>query len=94
MKMKGWAIKQWKGYFHTNNYSDIFDKLDHAIMVAALACPKEFKLRRDRIIEKQFTCKLTRCSSSDQVKLVLLEYVDDDNPTGCHESFKRETNEE
>ncbi|PPD82738.1 hypothetical protein GOBAR_DD20321 [Gossypium barbadense] len=63
MAMKGWAIEQWRGYFRTAN-SDIFDIIDHAIMVAALDCPKEFRLRRDRIAEKLFTCKLTRCSGS------------------------------
>ncbi|TYI58546.1 hypothetical protein E1A91_D11G366700v1 [Gossypium mustelinum] len=93
MAMKGWAIEQWRGYFRTAN-SDIFDIIDHAIMVAALDCPKEFRLRRDRIAEKLFTCKLTRCSGCDRVELVLPEYEDDDNPTGCHGSFKREDEEE
>ncbi|XP_012434874.1 probable mediator of RNA polymerase II transcription subunit 26b [Gossypium raimondii] len=93
MAMKGWATEQWRGYFRTAN-SDIFDIIDHAIMVAALDCPKEFRLRRDRIAEKLFTCKLTRCSGCDRVELVLPEYEDDDNPTGCHGSFKREDEEE
>lgn len=93
MAMKGWAIEQWRGYFRTAN-SDIFDIIDHAIMVAALDCPKEFRLRRDRIAEKLFTCKLARCSGCDRVELVLPEYEDDDNPTGCHGSFKREDDEE
>ncbi|TYG96623.1 hypothetical protein ES288_A11G366000v1 [Gossypium darwinii] len=93
MAMKGRAIEQWRSYFRTTN-SDIFDIIDHAIMVAALDCPKEFRLRRDRIAEKLFTCKLTRCSGCDRVELVLPEYEDDDNPTGCHGSFKREDEEE
>ncbi|XP_019162678.1 PREDICTED: probable mediator of RNA polymerase II transcription subunit 26b isoform X3 [Ipomoea nil] len=40
-------------------------------MVAAMDCPKEFKLRRDRIAEMLFTCKATRCSGCNNVELAL-----------------------
>ncbi|KAK8588842.1 hypothetical protein V6N12_023255 [Hibiscus sabdariffa] len=96
MAMKGWPLEQWRGYFRTAN-SDIFDIIDHAIMVAALDCPKEFRLRRDRIAEKLFTCKFTRCSGCDRVELVVPEYEDEDDNAragGCHTSFKREADEE
>ncbi|GMI65676.1 hypothetical protein like AT5G05140 [Hibiscus trionum] len=95
MAMKGWPLEQWRGYFRTAN-SDIFDIIDHAIMVAALDCPKEFRLRRDRIAEKLFTCKFTRCLGCDRVELVVPEYedVDDNRAGGCHTSFKGEADEE
>ncbi|XWS65301.1 hypothetical protein CRYUN_Cryun05aG0081300 [Craigia yunnanensis] len=92
MVMKGLALEQWRDYFRTAN-SDIFDIIDHAIKVAALDCPKEFRLRRGQIAEKLFTCKFTRCSGCDRVELVLPEY-EDDNGRGCQASFKRETDEE
>ncbi|KAL4379012.1 hypothetical protein GQ457_02G040170 [Hibiscus cannabinus] len=96
MAVKGLQLEQWRGYFRTAN-SDIFDIIDHAIMVAALDCPKEFGVRRDRIAEKLFTCKFTRCLGCDRVELVVPEYEDgDDNARagGCHTSFKREADEE
>ncbi|XWS58975.1 hypothetical protein CRYUN_Cryun08bG0080500 [Craigia yunnanensis] len=92
MAMKGLPLEQWRDYFRTAN-SDIFDIIDHAITLAALDCPKEFRLRRDQIAEKLFTCKFTRCSGCDHVELVLPEY-EDDNGRGCQESFKREADEE
>ncbi|GMI79618.1 hypothetical protein like AT5G05140 [Hibiscus trionum] len=96
MAMKGLPLEQWRGYFLTAN-SDIFDIIDHAIMVAALDCPKEFRVRRDRIAEKLFTCKFTRCLGCDRVELVLPEYEDGGGNAragGCHTSFKREAEEE
>ena len=92
MVMKGLALEQWRDYFRTAN-SDIFDIIDHAITVAALDCPQEFRLRRDQIAEKLFTCKFTRCSGCNNVELVLPEY-EDDNGRGWQESFKREADEE
>ncbi|XVE90739.1 hypothetical protein DITRI_Ditri20bG0101300 [Diplodiscus trichospermus] len=92
MAMKGLALEHWRNYFRTAN-SDIFDIIDNAITVAALDCPKEFRLRRDQIAEKLFTCKFTRCSGCDRVELVVPEY-EDDNGRGCQASFKRETDEE
>lgn len=63
-------MDNWRNYFCTAN-GDIFDIIDHAIMVAALDCPKEFKLRRDRIAEKLFTCKLTRCYGCEKMELAV-----------------------
>ncbi|KAE8664102.1 putative helicase [Hibiscus syriacus] len=96
MTMKGWPLEQWRGYFRSAN-SDIFDIINHAIVVAALDCPKEFRLRRDRIAEKLFTCEFTRCSGCDRVELVVPEYeeVDDEaRAGGCRTSFKSEADEE
>ncbi|KAK8477644.1 hypothetical protein V6N13_042828 [Hibiscus sabdariffa] len=62
--MEGLALEQWRDYFRTAN-SDIFDIIEHAIMVAALDCPKEFRLRREHIAEKLFTCNFSRCSGCD-----------------------------
>ncbi|KAH9738845.1 putative mediator of RNA polymerase II transcription subunit 26b [Citrus sinensis] len=70
MSMKSGSLDNWRNYFRSAN-GDIFDIIDHAVMVAALDCPKEFKLRRDRIAEKLFTCKLTRCSGCDRVELAV-----------------------
>ncbi|XVF07075.1 hypothetical protein REPUB_Repub06bG0106000 [Reevesia pubescens] len=94
MSTKGLALEQWRDYFRTAN-SDIFDIIDHAITVAALDCPKEFRLRRDQIAEKLFTCKFTRCSGCDRVELVLpVPEYEDDNGRGYQASFKREADEE
>ncbi|OMO89531.1 hypothetical protein CCACVL1_07779 [Corchorus capsularis] len=99
MAMKGLPIEQWRDYFRTAN-SDIFDIIDHAITVAALDCPKEFRLRRDQIAEKLFTCKFTRCSGCDRVELAVPEYGDDSDGGsgggGCQGTtrFKREADEE
>lgn len=68
MAKKSGSLDYWRNYFRTAN-SDIFEIIDHAIMVAASDCPKEFKLRRDRIAEKLFSCKLSRCLGCDRVEL-------------------------
>ena len=49
--------------------SDVFETIDHAIMVAASDCPKEFKLRRDRMAERLFSCKFSRYLGCDRVEL-------------------------
>ncbi|KAL3533499.1 hypothetical protein ACH5RR_007020 [Cinchona calisaya] len=61
-------LDKWRDYFLTAN-SDIFGVIEQAIMVAAIDCPKEFKLRRDRIAEMLFTCKVTKCFSCDKLEL-------------------------
>ncbi|KAE8726930.1 Transcription elongation factor family protein, putative isoform 2 [Hibiscus syriacus] len=38
--MRGLALERWRDYFRTSN-SEMFDIIDHAIMVAALDCPKD-----------------------------------------------------
>ncbi|KAJ0098777.1 hypothetical protein Patl1_21136 [Pistacia atlantica] len=79
------SLDNWRNYFRTAN-GDIFDIIDHAVMVAALDCPKEFRLRRDRIAEKLFTCKVTRCLGCERVELnVPCNESDDDEDDmiGC-----------
>lgn len=89
MAKKSGSLENWRNYFRTAN-SDIFDIIDHAIMVAASDCPKEFRLRRDRIAERLFSSRLTRCSGCDRVELAVPageeeeEAVDDDG--GCKSS--------
>ncbi|CAL0323524.1 unnamed protein product [Lupinus luteus] len=80
MTMK--SLSHWRSYFHSAN-SDIFEIIHHAIMVAASDCPKEFRLRRDKIAETLFSCKLSRCVGCDRVELAVSaddkEHNDDDD---------------
>ncbi|KNA03985.1 hypothetical protein SOVF_203930 isoform B [Spinacia oleracea] len=71
----GVGLENWRDYFRRAN-SDIFDIIEHAIMVAASDCPKEFRVRREKIAELLFTCRLTRCLGCDRVELAVSE-VDD-----------------
>lgn len=64
------SLDKWRDYFLTLN-SDIFDIIERAIMVAAIDSPKEFKLRRDRIAEMLFTCKVTKCFGCDKLELAV-----------------------
>lgn len=77
----GSSLNYWRNYFRTAN-SDIFGLIDHAIMVAAVDCPKEFKLRRDRIAERLFSCRLARCLGCEKVELLVPgggDHDDDDD---------------
>lgn len=88
MTKKSGSLEYWRSFFRTSNYN-IFDIIDHAIMVAAFDCPKEFRMRRDRIAERLFSCRLTRCSGCDQVELAVPageEEEDDDDDGGCKSS--------
>ncbi|KAJ6332188.1 hypothetical protein OIU76_010555 [Salix suchowensis] len=81
--MKSVSLDYWRDYFRTAS-SDIFGIIDHAILVAASDCPKEFKSRRDRIAECLFSCRLIKCSGCNRVELAVPghdEGVSDD--TGC-----------
>ncbi|KAJ0235211.1 mediator of RNA polymerase II transcription subunit 26b [Hirschfeldia incana] len=51
------SLDRWREYFRRGD-SDIFEIIDHAIMVAAADCPNKFKSRRDKIAELLFS---TRC---------------------------------
>lgn len=62
-------LDKWREYFRSCCNSDIFDIIEHAILVAASDCPKEFKLRRDRIAETLFSAKLIKCVGCDHVEL-------------------------
>ncbi|KAM1208756.1 hypothetical protein ACFX2J_014379 [Malus domestica] len=92
------SLNYWRDYFRTAN-SDIFDIIDHAIVVAASDCPKELRLRRDRIAERLFSSRLTRwCSGCEkQVELATVPGGDgegdddeggsDDVHRGCKSGF-------
>lgn len=79
--MKSDSLDYWRHYFRTAN-CDIFDIIDRAIIVAASDCPKEFRLRRDRIAERLFTCRLTRCLGCDRVELAVPSGDEDDELKG------------
>ncbi|KAK6125196.1 hypothetical protein DH2020_041062 [Rehmannia glutinosa] len=64
------SLDKWREYFRSAN-SDIFDIIEHAIMVAASDCPYDFKLKRDRIAETLFACKVTKCFGCDRVELAV-----------------------
>lgn len=83
MASKSGTLDQWRNYFRTAN-SDIFGIIEHAILVAASDCPKEFRFRRDRIAEKLFSCKLTRCFGCDRVELAVPEH----DGGGCKMEFE------
>lgn len=68
MGVKPGVLDDWRDYFRTSN-SDIFDIIEHAIMVAASDCPQEFRIRRDRIAETLFSSKLAKCVVCDTVEL-------------------------
>ncbi|KAH1194538.1 putative mediator of RNA polymerase II transcription subunit 26b [Glycine max] len=68
--MKSWSLDEWRKYFGSAN-SDIFEIIEHAIIVAASDCPKEFRVRRDGIAERLFSCRLTRCVGCDRVELAV-----------------------
>ncbi|XP_041996637.1 probable mediator of RNA polymerase II transcription subunit 26b [Salvia splendens] len=63
------SLDKWRDYFTTAN-SDIFSIIEHAIMVAASDFPFDFKLKRDRIAEMLFTCRLTaKCLGCNKAEL-------------------------
>lgn len=94
MKKSG-SLDDWRTYFRSAN-SDIFDIIDHAIMVAATDCPKEFRLRRDRIAERLFNCRLTKCSGCERVELAVpSDVVEEEDEDGriCKCGFGRDGGE-
>ncbi|KAL0905921.1 hypothetical protein M5K25_024371 [Dendrobium thyrsiflorum] len=52
------SLDYWRKCFN-NAKSDIFDLIHNSILVAAVDCPKEFKDRKNLIVEKLYTCKLS-----------------------------------
>ncbi|GER51918.1 transcription elongation factor family protein [Striga asiatica] len=64
------SLDKWREYFRTAS-SDIFDIIEKAIMVAASDCPYDFKLKRDRIAEVLFACKITRCFGCEKLELAV-----------------------
>ncbi|KAL3819682.1 hypothetical protein ACJIZ3_005587 [Penstemon smallii] len=51
------SLDKWRKFFINSNF-DIFDIIVNGIMVAASDFPNDFKLKRDRIAEMLFTCKI------------------------------------
>ncbi|XAR69540.1 hypothetical protein NMG60_11001170 [Bertholletia excelsa] len=84
--MKSGTLDSWRTYFRSSS-SDIFEIIEHAIMVAASDYPQEFRLRRDRIAETLFSCKSTRCLGCNRVELV------DNEVEGCKSGLDREGGE-
>lgn len=64
------GLDKWRDYFRSAS-SDIFDIIEHAILVAASDCPYDFKLKRDRIAEMLFTCKVIKCFGCDRAELAV-----------------------
>ncbi|XP_074276763.1 putative mediator of RNA polymerase II transcription subunit 26b [Silene latifolia] len=63
-------LDNWRQYFRKPN-SDIFDIIEHAIMVAASDFPNEYRVRKLGIAELLFTCRITRCLTCRRVELPL-----------------------
>ncbi|XP_064943441.1 probable mediator of RNA polymerase II transcription subunit 26b [Musa acuminata AAA Group] len=59
-------LDYWRKFFRSAN-SDIFEVMEHAILVAASDYPQEFRSRRDQIVEKLFAVLLPRCFGCDRV---------------------------
>ncbi|KAI4348580.1 hypothetical protein L6164_009289 [Bauhinia variegata] len=87
MATKSGSLDYWRSYFRTAN-CEIFDIIDHAIMVAAADCPKEFRLRRDRIAEMLFSCRLNRCLGCERIDLAVP--ADEEEDGGCKGGFHRD----
>lgn len=84
MAMKSNKLEYWRSFFSTAN-EDIFDIIEYAIVVAASDCPKDFKLRRDRIAERLFGCRWVRCLGCDRVEMAVPEEEDGDDDGGLLE---------
>ncbi|XP_059295854.1 probable mediator of RNA polymerase II transcription subunit 26b [Lycium ferocissimum] len=85
-------LNKWRDYFGKANL-DIFDIIENAVMVAAIDHPKEFKLKRERIVELLFTCKITKSFGSDKVELVVPnadEVVPNEDTKKCKNEFVKE----
>ncbi|XP_073157427.1 probable mediator of RNA polymerase II transcription subunit 26b [Henckelia pumila] len=61
------SLDTWRDFFRSSN-SDIFNVIEHAIMVAACDYPYDFKLKRDRIAEMLFVSQMTKCSGCDRTE--------------------------
>ncbi|KAK4412816.1 putative mediator of RNA polymerase II transcription subunitb [Sesamum alatum] len=91
------SLDKWREYFRSAN-SDIFDIIEHAIMVAASDCPYDFKLKRDRIAERLFACKVTKCFGCERIELAVptgdgLEKSEDKYKSGIEAGGSKDTKE-
>ncbi|KAH9625839.1 hypothetical protein KSS87_015162 [Heliosperma pusillum] len=71
----GERLDDWRQYFKRAN-CDIFDIIEHAIMVAASDCSKEYQVRKSGIAELLFSCRMTRCVGCDRVELATCHHLD------------------
>ncbi|CAI9779549.1 unnamed protein product [Fraxinus pennsylvanica] len=68
-------------------------------MVAASDCPNDFKLKRDRIAEMLFTCKVTKCFGCDKIELSVpnddddVEKIDEKCKSGIEAGGSKDTKE-
>ncbi|RWW81120.1 hypothetical protein BHE74_00010513 [Ensete ventricosum] len=60
------SLDYWRKFFRSAN-SDIFEVMEHAILVGASDYPQEFRSRRHQIVEKLFAVLLPRCCGCDPV---------------------------
>lgn len=67
------SLDKWRDYFRSSNF-DIFNVIEHAIMVAACDYPYDFKLKRDRIAEMLFVSKMTKCLGCDMTERFVTNY--------------------
>ncbi|KAK4481777.1 hypothetical protein RD792_012688 [Penstemon davidsonii] len=91
------SLDKWREYFRSAN-SDIFEIIEHAIIVAASDCPYDFKLKRDRIAEMLFTCKVTKCFGCERIELALpnsdgVQKSDDKCKSGIEAGGSKDTKE-
>ncbi|KAI9115331.1 hypothetical protein K1719_013650 [Acacia pycnantha] len=70
--LKSASLEYWRNYFQTVN-CDIFDIIDHAIMVAVSDYPNQFRLRRHEIAELLFSRKEGGCKSGFDGEGIILE---------------------
>ncbi|KAK4770844.1 hypothetical protein SAY87_031376 [Trapa incisa] len=95
MAAKSEPLDHWRGYFRAASCS-VFDIIDRAIEVAASDHPQEFRLRRDGIAERLFSCRMARCLGCNRVELAVPAeetVVDGDvcggmKPTGSNSACK------
>ncbi|KAL0383421.1 UNVERIFIED_CONTAM: putative mediator of RNA polymerase II transcription subunitb [Sesamum calycinum] len=91
------SLDKWREYFRSAN-SDIFDIIEHAILVAASDCPYDFKLKRDRIAERLFACKVTKCFGCERIELAVptgdgVEKSEDKYKSGIEAGGSKDTKE-
>ncbi|XP_028779048.1 probable mediator of RNA polymerase II transcription subunit 26a [Neltuma alba] len=56
--MEAKSLEEWRKYFESGNCS-IYRIIFNAIRIAALDDPEEFKLRRNKIVERLYSCQFT-----------------------------------
>ncbi|KAF3665186.1 putative protein RADIALIS-like 1-like [Capsicum annuum] len=63
-------LSKWREYF-VSSKTNIFEIIELAIIISAIDHPKEFKLKRDRVAQLLFSCKITRGNGCDKVEFVV-----------------------